>query len=190
MTAKKKPARRYPGKIDQLPAEFRELIGKLLSEGWTKTAITQALNAELKSQGKRPVSRHAVNRYTSRMLEEGKRIREARDAAKSWAQVVGPIDGSEIDAYLVELVRVLAIDHMHLFKDGEEKPSIKELSDMALSMKRLVEASAQTEQRIARARAEARTEAAAQATEAAREAGLSDATIRQVRQKVLGISEG
>ena len=173
--------RRYPGKIDRLPQDMQDLVGRLLAEGWTKTAITDALNAELAAVGEQPVSRHAVNRYTSRMLAEGRKIREAHEAAKAWARTTGQIDGGEIDAYLVDLVRTLALDHMHLLRMNsadEDKPTMQELSQLVLAIRRLIDSQEKADKRIERKLA-----AAADKVESvARKQGLKADTVSALRQ--------
>ena len=174
-----------------MPRALQDLVGELLGQGWTRTGITEAVNAELARRGEQPVSRSSVHRYATRMLSEGRRIREIHEAAATWSRTIGPIDGGEVDAYLVELVRALAVDHMHLFTEGEgedegegeKRPTIREISDLALAMRRLVGAQEQADKRIAAARARAADDAA----DAARSAGLKDDTIQQIRERVLGV---
>ncbi len=177
---------RRPGQIDQLPEEFKQLIGRLLAEGWTKTAITTALNAELKKTGRGAVSRFAVNRYTSRMLAEGKKIREAREAAAAWSRSIGTIADSDLGAYLIEVVKTLAVDHVHLFADASEEdtPQIEAVTKLALAIQRLEAAHQQTERRIAATKKQAADEAG----RAVQAAGLSEATVKLVRERILGVA--
>jgi len=190
-SANKKGRKRRPGTIDQLPEEFKQLIGRLLAEGWTKTAITCALNRELKKTGRDAVSRYSVNRYTARMLAQGQKIREAREAAAAWSRSIGPIKDSDLGAYLIEMVRLLAMEHVHLFADhckdeGEDTgpPQIEAVTKLALAIQRLEAAHQQTDRRIEAAK----KRVAEEAGKAVKDAGLSDETVNAVRQRILGVA--
>ncbi len=169
--------RRYPGKIDRLPRAMQDLVGRLLAEGWTKTKITEALNAELAKAGEEPVSRHSVNRYTARMLAEGQDMREAHEAAKGWAQSMGQVDGGEVDAYLVEVARKLMLDHLHVVTDRDEGPKLTEISQLALAIRRLADTRQLADKRIERRLAAAADEVAS----VAKKQGLGTDTVAALR---------
>ena len=176
-------SKRRPGRLDRLPDELKDLISDLLRRGWTKTEITEALNSELESRGEDPVSRFAVNRYTTRMLAEGRRMREAHEAAAAWARQIGPIPEGDLGAYMLDLVRTLAIDHMHLAADDQDgDPDLDQVTKMALAIKRLEEAHRETDRRLEAAKRRAADEAG----KVARGAGLSADTEAAIRAAIEG----
>ena len=186
-TAPKKAARkrRVVGTIDQLPAALRDQIHSLLQQGWRQSDITKAINAELKSAGERPISRHALNRYTKRVEQNGQRIREAREAAAAWSKTVGDLPVGDVGAYLVELVQCLAFDNLNsMAADEDNAIDLKQLANLALAIKRIEEANSEADKRIERAR---RT-AASEVSEKLKSEGLSQKTIDDVRKHIMGIA--
>ena len=182
MAAKK---RRVVGTIDRLPTALRDQIHALLQSGWQQKDIVAAVNAELKAQGKEPISRHAMNRYTQRVQQNGQRIREAREAAAAWAKNVGDLPQGDIGAYLIELVQCLAFDQLNTMAASEEESAVdlKQLSNLALAVKRIEEANSEADKRIARAR----TEAASAVSKQLKSEGITEKTIKQVRERIMGI---
>ena len=178
-------ARRYPGKVDQLPARLQTLISKLLAAGCTQREITEKLNALLAEQGG-SVSKSSVNRYITRMRANGQRMREVHEAAQAWSKTVGTLDGGEVDNYLMEMLRILAVKSADQL-GNETDPDLKAISDLALTARRLVHAQESVDKRIEAIRKRTVAEAAEAAAEAARADGVKAETIAQIRARVMGI---
>ncbi len=143
-----------------------------------KGLLREALNAELAAAGKAPVSRHSVNRYSARVQAGGEKMREAREAARAWAQTTGQIDGGEIDAYLVELVRTRALDHLlEAGASAEDQSSVQDLSQLALSIRRLIDSQEKADKRIERKLAAAADKMAS----VAKKQGLTADTVAALR---------
>ena len=172
--------RHRPGKIDKLPERIQTKVMTLLNQGVSQRAITAELNALLVERGE-SLSRSSVNRFAKKMRENGLEIRQAHEAARAWAKNVGDVDGGEIEAYLVEIVRVLAIKHTELF--DKDKPDLKSISALARTVQGLVSAQSAIDKRIEATR----KRAAAAAASAAKKAGVKAETIKHIREQVMGI---
>ncbi|MYA36638.1 MAG: DUF3486 family protein [Gammaproteobacteria bacterium] len=181
---KTKPRKkRRPGAVDRLPADVKGNIQRLLDDGWTKTDITAAVNAELAERGLGAVSRESVNRYTLRIEREGARIREINSAAEAFARRAGSIQDAGAGAYVKQLARTLLVDRLH---EADSETPIKDLSQLVLAIRRIEGTSEQIDKRAKAAVEQAERESAARAEEAMRGEGLSDATIAAVRARILG----
>ena len=172
--------RQRPGKIDKLPERIQTRVMTLLNQGVSQRAITAELNALLVERNEQ-LSRGSVNRFAKKMRRRGERIRQAHEAARAWSKNMGEIDGGEIEAYLVEVVRVLAIEHTEAFE--KEKPDLKAVSSLARTVQGLVSAQGAVDKRIEATR----KRAAAAATKAAKAGGASPEIIQEIREKVMGI---
>ena len=112
------------------------------------------------------------------MTANGQRIREAREAAAAWSKTLGKLPQGDIGAYLLELVQTLAFEHLNTLAEGDKKPDVQHVTQLALAIRRLEEANLAADKRLAAA--------ARAAVGAMSKGGVSEATIQEVRQKILG----
>ena len=180
-------AKRRPGSVDQLPAEIKTRIHRLLESGWTKTDITDAVNAALREAGLREVSRQAIGRYTRRVEDEGAKIREINAAAEQFAARAGSIQDAGASAYVKQLARMLIVDRLH---EADSETPIQDLSQLVLAIRRIEGSAEQIDRRareaVERAEEAARRRAADKAGQVARGAGLSAATEAAIRAAIEG----
>lgn len=133
------------------------------------------------------ISRSAVGRHSKKVEEIGVHMREAQQMAEALAAEVGPAfrDG-ETNRMLTQILSSLAFRSMtSAMKDGED-PDARDLSHLAKALKDIAGASKITDERERAIRVAEREAAAERVGEAVKGLGLTEETIRGIRQKALG----
>lgn len=160
-------------RIQQMPDDIKQQIDKMLRDRVPQTEILRRLAQPLQEAGEAPLSAAGLNRYSSKMEQVGRRIRETREVAAAWTARLGEEPTSEISRQVIEMLRTFAFE-IALRADGgegeedDEPPmSIGQLKDLALGVQRLeraAETSLKREQDLRRAfEKEAAQELAAEA---------------------------
>lgn len=182
--------------IDRLPDEAREALNAYLRDpAITQEQATERVNALLDELGlaEHKVSRYAVNRYDLRMREVGKRLRESRQVAEAWIARLGAAPQGQLGHLVNEVLRTLSFDLSLRLQDGElteeSMPGvISMLKELSLSVMRLERASSENVKREREIRRQALEDAAEQAGEVAKRGGISEDTIRAIRDRIMGIA--
>lgn len=174
--------------IQQLPADILADLHELLRDpAVTQLQAAQRINARLIDLGSdQRVSKSAVNRYSIRMEEVGKKIQQSRQIADMWIGRLGHQPQGEVGKLLNEFTRTIAFDTALSLSEESEPVPPKLLKELALAVKHLEEAASvnmKREQEIRRAAAE---EAASVAEKEARAQGLSQAGVAEIKRKILG----
>jgi len=169
---------------DLLTAFNRKLVEKHFSD---YTGLTEWLNGALKQRGMELViTRSSANRHGQKFQEKLERVAAATEKAK--AIVAGsPDDAGAMNDALIRMVQsemfevLLAIEEL----DDPQKAA-GALNKIALSVSRTTRASV-NQKEFARGVQEKTEAAAAAIGKQGRQAGLSEDTIREMEEKVLGI---
>ena len=179
--------------IDRLPPDVLEKLQELLRDPRvTQLDATAKINAILEDDGhEERLSKSAVNRYAKEMDRVGKKMREQTAIAKMWVNELGHEPQGESGRLLTQLVRALAFDStltLHGMEVAEDdRPGwIKMLKDLALINQRLEAGATLNVKREAEIRKQALEEAANVVEETATQAGVSQDTVKRIRE-VLGM---
>lgn len=176
--------------IERLPAEVRELIGKLRDGGRTIDEILAKLR-ELDVD----VARSTLGRHVKNLDKIAERVRRSRDVADALVRRIGEAGENKQLRLNVELMHSII---MELFSGGEDGQPIaldaegamflaRSLRDLALAAKTDTEHALKIRETAAR---ETKAAAAKAVESAGRAAGLSAETIETIRAGVLGIKPG
>lgn len=173
--------------IERLPAEVRELIGKLRDGGRTIDEILAKLQ-ELDVD----VARSTLGRHIKSLDQIAERIRRSRDVADALVRRVGEAGENKQLRLNVELMHSIIMD---IFSGGEDGQPIslgpEDAMFLARSLRDLANASKTDTEHVLKIREAAEREAKAAAVKAvekvAREAGLSAETLQRCRAEILGI---
>jgi hypothetical protein len=187
-----------PSKIDRLPPEVREEIGRLRANGRSIDEILAKLR-ELEAD----VSRSALGRHVQRLDQLGEKLRRSRAMAEGLARGLGERPADEVTRANIELMHDALFNLLQdaaLAEDGEEgegadiramvrNPMGAKL--IAEALERLTKASRgnvqfveQIEQRVA---ARSKAEAAQAVEKAARARGLSAETAEVIKAAIFGV---
>ena len=171
-----------PSSIQKLPHEVREYLNTLLRTHATQVEATDKVNEQLAELGLEPVSKSAINRYAQRMQEVGKKITDSRAVADMWIGKLGSLPGGKMGHLLTELVRSLAFDLTLSASEQEDVIDSKTLSNLALTIKRLDEASEISEKRERAIREEERERAIKEMEESANQKGLGKQLVNEIKE--------
>lgn len=180
--------------IDKLPAELRELIGKLRQNGRTIDEILAKLN-ELSAD----VSRSALGRHVKQLDAIGEEIRRTRAIADAIVQRFGDAPESRTARLNIELMHGLVMKLM-IGEGDDGKPVTLEPQDayfLGTALQRLSQASkidvdreVKIRERVKAEMAEKAAAAVDQAADKVAKAGgrkLDPETLRAIRQEIYGI---
>lgn len=179
--------------IDLLPDDIREKLHELLRDPRvSQLEATAKINAILEEDGNPDrVSKSAVNRYSMRMEEVGRKLRETREVAKMWIGKLGSEPQGEVGKLLNEMVRTLAFKaamQAHEADDDAVDPKI--LRSLAVSVHRLEKAASENAKLEEQIRKRTLAEAADAVEDAAKqhilEAGNRQRLVDEVN-KILGV---
>ena len=178
-----------PSSIDRLPKDILEKLHELLRDPRvTQLDATAQINAILEKEGEQPVSKSAVNRYSMRMEEVGKRLRQSREVAGMWINKLGAEPQGKVGHLLNEMVRTLAFEAVLDFSEGDDKASPKMIKDLATAIHRLERAASENVKREEEIRKKALSEAADVVEKAAGQRGLSADSVQEIRRQILGVA--
>lgn len=182
-----------PSKIDKLPPELREEIGRLRQRGKSIDEILRKLR-ELDPEA--DVSRSGLHRHVQRIDRIGEELRRSRAVAEGIARALGDKPADELTRASIELL------HQGVFEllsdaaaaedeEGEAARALvrnpKASALLAETIERLVKSSRGNLEFVTSIEKRAKAEAAASAETAAKEAGLSGAMIDTIKRRILGL---
>ncbi len=182
--------------IDRLPVELKEQL-----QAWLRdTTITQAeatrlINEQLKAHGHDDeVSKSAVNRYSMRMEQVGKRLRQSREVSEMWIAKLGAAPQGKTGQLINEMLRVISFEMTDKLLDEidsgdpDKMPGIIDmLKDLSLTTQRLEQAANLNHKRDTEIREQAKQEAADVADAALKEQGATKETRQSIMDEIMGI---
>lgn len=179
--------------VGKLPAEIRELIGRLRNGGSTIDEIL----AKLRELQVESVSRSALGRHVKQLDAIGEEIRRSRTIAEAMVQRFGDAPESKTARLNIELMHGLLMKLM-VGEEGESKTlDPQEAYFAATALQRLAMADKSTVDREVKVREKLKAETAAKlktieaaalagATTAEAKASMAD-VLKRIRQDVYGI---
>lgn len=175
--------------IKTLPPQLLEQLQDWLRDPCiTQAQATERLNDLLIEIGEKPRSKSAVNRYSIQMNEVGEHIRQSRELAEMWVGKFGNAPQGKIGQLLNEIIRNLAFNTALNMSEGEGIVEPKLLKDLAIAIEKLENASTINEKRQ-REIEKAILEKASEKTEKlVTEAGLSEDTVKMIKNQILGLN--
>ena len=181
-------SRGRPNRVDLLPEDLREQLHSLLrNKQITQKEILEIVNPALVEQGEAPLSAAGLNRYSTKMVSAGGRLREAREVAEQWVKNLGAEPEGDVGKLTVEFVRTLAFD-MSLKATNDEIPlSPKDLQLLSNSVINLEKALTESERRQEIVRKRALQDAVASVEKSAKKSGLSADTVADIKREILGV---
>lgn len=176
-----------PTKIDRLPDELKDMIGRLRDQGRSIDEIfakLQEIDEDI------DVSRAGVGRHVKKIDAIGSRLRESRAVAEAVIAKLGTSPDNRTARLNIELMHsnLMAL----LAGEDEEGGAIqldpKEAMFLAGALKDLASAAKTDQDRELKIRQEVAKEAAKVADKAIKAAGISAETRATVKADILGIS--
>ena len=186
MTDQDRITRGRMGRIDQLDAEHREVLHKMVRAGKTQREILSTMNEVLAEHGEEPLSAAGLNRYINRasIREIADRSRIATQFGEAVGRAGDEDGGTKLDRGLVNFGQTLAMETMAAL-DQAELPDYQKLDALkvySLITQRLNRANVWTDARERAIRAEGATAAAKEA----KKRGVSDDAVAAIRAAVQG----
>lgn len=181
--------RNRKSRIRQLPPDVKEELDRMLREDrLTQMEILEWLNGQCAERGEKPISQSGLSRYSKKMDEMGRKIRELREVSEVWVARLGSEPAGDISKLLLEIIRTLSADVMLKLQDEEAvDPAV--LNQLALIAQR-VEKSAMTHHQREKAMREAFARETAERVETAMaNQGLTGETLDAIKREILGIGE-
>lgn len=175
--------------IDRLPNEIRDALQALLRDpAVSQLEATQRVNFLLEEElSDIRVSKSAVNRYSQRMEDAGKKIRESRQIAEMWIGKLGNEPQGQVGKLLNEFTRTMAFDTALKMSEGEDVVEPKLLKELSLAIKHLEQAATVNEKREREIRKQYAEEAANAVTD---ELHGQDGMSEQLEDRIRGILLG
>lgn len=180
-----------PSKIDRLPAEIRDAIGRLRDHGKTIDEILDHLRA-LEVE----VSRSALGRHIQDMDRVGERLRRSRAVSEALVRQLGDAPESKTARLNIEMMHSFVFDFLASAEEAEgdmaaaTKALMRDPKSVALfaeAVERLTKASRHNIDFIALIENRAK-EGAAKAVEASAKAqGMSADVIAKIKASILGV---
>lgn len=185
-----------PSKIDRLPKEIREEIGRLRDAGRTLDEIMAALRALDAGEG---ISRTGLGRYVQRLDRMGERLRRSRQMAEALSRQLGDQPGDQVARLNMEALHSFLSDAL-LAADEEGEAGDKARAALtnpmgaklfAEALERLSKAQRNNQDFVEKLRRQVADEAQRAAAKAVekegRAQGLSNATIARIKASVFGV---
>jgi len=175
--------------VAALPRELVEACNGLIRDGHTIEEILAALQG-MGAQ----VSRSAVGRYVKSARESMEKYRQAQEVAKVWVDKLEAEPSGDVGRLLPEMLRVVAFQTLTSMGESEEHVGAMDVMLLAKALKDIAgtqKVSIDTELQLRRVREATQDKADAAARAAAQEmqqAGVSEATIAAIRQRILGVA--
>ena len=176
--------------LASLPAPIVQACNDLIRDGHTIDAIVAALHGL-----GAPVSRSAVGRYVKSARESMEKYRQAQEVARVWLDKLEAEPQGDVARLLPEMLRAAAFQSISRL--GEEGGPVKaaDLMLLARTLRDLAGASktnidVQLQLRKLREQVQQRAGDAARDVESlTRQAGMSEALVRSIRERILGVGE-
>lgn len=187
-----KNTRGRASKVDLLPPNIKTQLAMMLRDKqYSQAEILQEINDLIADCGLDEtfqLSRSGLNRYASRMEKIGSRIRQSREIAEVWTKQFGEMPQSDLGKSLMEMVKHIAFETS--LKLGEQDGGIepKDLALLSSAIQRLEQAESLSFKREQAIRKEMAQLAAETAEKVVLQAGLSQATVAQLKAEILGIA--
>lgn len=175
--------------VAALPRELVEACNGLIRDGHTIEEILAALQG-MGAQ----VSRSAVGRYVKSARESMEKYRQAQEVAKVWVDKLEAEPSGDVGRLLPEMLRVVAFQTLTTMGESEQHVGAMDVMLLAKALKDIAgtqKVSIDTELQLRRVREATQAKADAAARAAAQEmqqAGVSEATIAAIRQRILGVA--
>lgn len=186
-----------PSKIQRLPPEIREAIGRLRDGGKTLDEILEHLAALPVGVD---VSRSALGRHVKHLDKLGSRLRQSRALAEGLARQLGEASGDQVARMNIELMHSFLADTLASADDetsehyDETRKALRNPQGAALfaaSVERLTKASRHNQEFVEkiekRAVEKTQREAAQRVEKAGRDQGLSNVTVAAIKASVFGV---
>jgi len=186
-----------PSKIDRLPAEIRDEIGRLRDGGRTIDEILAHLRTM--GVGEEDVSRTGLGRHIKGLAELGEKMRQSRALAEGLVRQLGDAPESKTARLNIELMHSVILDLFMKAEDGTVDEDGKAALAgnpmgammLAKALEHLTKASRHDVEFIEkvekRATDRARKGAAAAMAAAAKAQGLSAEMIDTIKKSILGV---
>jgi hypothetical protein len=187
-----------PSTIDRLPSDILEQLQALLRDPRvSQLDATARINVILEEQGHPDrLSKSAVNRYSMRMEEAGRHLRESREVAEMWIANLGTAPENKVGQLTNEFVRTLSFDLSLMIRKamagdldwGQMPEAVGMLKDLAITQHRLEQAQMQNVKREQEIRKQAAEAAASAAEKSLVSQGMSRDSIDTIKREILGIA--
>jgi hypothetical protein len=177
-----------PSKIDRLPGEFREAIGRLRTQGHTIDEIL----AHLRSLGVADVSRTGLGEHIQKLDKVGERIRQSRAVAAAVIEKYGDAGEDKLARVNIELMHDVVFRLQTAEEDGEPvQLSTLDAQRLSATLRNL-QTSARADIDLAKAKkawADEQSRKLGEAVEAvAAKSGLSRDMVADLKAEFLGIA--
>jgi len=161
---------------DELPAEVREQVDRLLTEQATYDEIKEFLDREGYD-----ISRSAIGRYGHDFLAAYQNLRIIEDKSRALVSEAG-------DGMVLEEAAAKLFSQMILEAQLSGKLDIKKLPRIISDFAKL-QSSTVSRERLKRDIAQRVTQTADDVAKTVKKSGLSDETAEEIRKKIMGISK-
>ncbi|WP_218997446.1 DUF3486 family protein [Shewanella algae] len=179
-------------KVDLLPANIRKRLDAGLRDGSiTQLELLDEINNLIKAAGlpeDTQLSRAGLNRYASKMESVGKSLREMREITKVWTAELGDKPTGEVTKLILEMARSQLFKALLNKSETGEAADVGMIKDAMLAVQRLESAAMASHKREKEIRKLFAEEAATAAEKVAKSAGLTKATVAQIKNEILGIA--
>jgi predicted transcriptional regulator len=172
--------------VAALPKELVDACNGLIREGHTIDDILAALQG-LGAQ----VSRSAVGRYVKGTRQTLEKYREAQEVAKVWVDKLEAEPNGDVARLLPEMLRTVAFQVLTSMGEAEQPAKAMDVMLLAKAIRDVAgtaKTHLETEKQLRAMRAELKAAARDVETQA-RQAGLSDDTVTQIKQRILGVGD-
>lgn len=178
-----RPGRR--SKIRRLAPEVRQVIERMLREDrLTLREMIATLEAQFPDE--ELPSRSGLHRYQTSFAEMTRRMREQKELARVLVAEIGEEPDEKAGALLAETV-MAAAQHVALKMHGDDDATVEDVRKLARAASYAIDASGRVAKAREAAQRAAREAAAQDAESAARDAGLSDDTVKSIRDRIMGV---
>lgn len=172
--------------VARLPQELVDACNGLIRDGHTIDEILVALRG-LGAQ----VSRSAVGRYVKSARDAMEKYRQAQEVAKVWVDKLEAEPNGDVGRLLPEMLRVVAFQSLTTMGEASEPAKAMDVMLLAKALKDIAgttKTGLDIERQLRAMRAELKAAAAAVEGQV-RAAGVSEETITQIRQRILGVGQ-
>lgn len=169
------------------PVLLEQLQDWLRDPRITQLEATERLNELLVEIGEKPRSKSAVNRYAMQMNEIGEKIQQSREMAEMWVGKFGNAPQGKVGQLLNEIIRNLAFNTAVGLAENDGMVEPKMLKELAWAVEKLENSTTINEKRQREIEKAALEKAADEADKVMRQAGLSEATAKDIRNRILGV---
>ncbi|OOF88047.1 hypothetical protein BKG93_00135 [Rodentibacter ratti] len=187
-----KNTRGRASKVDLLPPNIKTQLAMMLRDKqFSQAQILEEINDLIRDCGlpeSALLSKTGLNRYANRMEQMASKIRNAREVAEIWTKQFGEAPQSDIGKLLMEIVKNLAFETSIGISESEKGADPKSLALLASAVQRLEQAESLSHKREQAIRKEMAQLAAETAEKVVLQAGLSQATVAQLKAEILGIA--